>query len=148
MSSENDDAVNMLLTQILKDRFCFQQNSDFEACVANYVPQHGDGSYVEQSLQRKGMKICEPYSDVLTKCMHDDKKHSTIMRLASQQPECKGERQKYFQCQRVNAGMGGDAACEREAREMLMCGLAFMIKKNNRKNEQKEREKGAKKGAQ
>ena len=112
------------------------KNNDLEACVANYVPQNGDGSYVEQSLQRKGLKICEPYSAVLQKCMHDDRKHHTVMRFASQQPECKGERNHYFKCQRVNANNGGDAACEREAREMLMCGLAFMIQKNNRKNEQ------------
>mmetsp|Transcript_24804 Transcript_24804/g.38643 ORF Transcript_24804/g.38643 Transcript_24804/m.38643 type:complete len:152 (-) Transcript_24804:25-480(-) len=138
MSSENDEAVNLLLTQILKDRFCLQQNSDLDACVANYVPQNGDGSYVEQSLQRKGLKICEPYSEVLQKCMHDEKKQRKVMQLASQQPECKGERSNYFRCQRVNATSGGDAACEREAREMLMCGLAFMIQKQNRNNEKRQ----------
>ena len=36
--------------------------------------------------------------------------------------------------------MANDKACEREAREMLMCGLAFMIQKNNRKSEHKQRD--------
>ena len=138
MSSENDEAVNILLTKLLKERYCYAQNNDYEACVANYVPLQGDGSYVEQSLQRKGRKICDPYMNVLQQCMQDEKKHHTIMKHASQQSECKAERQQYMKCQRLHASSGASEACEQEAREMLMCGLAFMLQKNRQRQQQRQ----------
>eukprot|EP00759_Apiculatamorpha_spiralis_P044677 PhF_6_TR41606/c0_g1_i3/m.63057 len=106
MSAENDEALNMLLTKVMVERFCQQQNNDYEACVANYVPQHGDNSYVELSLQRRGIKLCEPYKTELHKCMHDDKKQQSIMKLAASVPECKVERNQYMKCQKSQGSDG------------------------------------------
>ena len=129
MSTENDAALNTLLTKVMVDRYCSQQQGDWEACVAHYVPQHGsDGSFVEQSLQRRGKKVCDPYQDVLFKCIQDDKKQNNIIKLASSVPECKAERNQYVRCQKAKGGN----QCEQEAREMLMCGLAYIVSKQKK----------------
>jgi len=133
MSSDNDEALNVLLTKVMKDRYCHRQASDNEACIANFVPLNGDGSFVEQSLQRRGKKVCDPYMNELQKCMHDEKKQQAVMKHASTVPECKAERASYMKCQKMGASGGSGEGCEREAREMLLCGLAYTVQRSKQK---------------
>src|SRR5690349_15997490 len=96
-----DDAINQLMTKLMTDRYCRKEMKDFEACVLNFVPQHGgDNSHVEHCLQRKGLLKCQPYKELLQKCLGDDKKQTLLTKQAASMPECKEERTAYAQCQR------------------------------------------------
>eukprot|EP00744_Colponema_vietnamica_P019621 GILI01027791.1.p1 GENE.GILI01027791.1~~GILI01027791.1.p1 ORF type:complete len:135 (+),score=30.81 GILI01027791.1:60-464(+) len=122
-----DEQINLLLSKILTDRFCSHEASDFDACIHNYVIQHSDGSFVDASIQRKGIRKCEPYKEVVQKCMQDDAKQQTILRAASAAPACKNERNILMQCQRSKKD------CAQEAREMIMCGMVNIVQRNKGK---------------
>lgn len=126
-SNEN---LQLLLTKLMTDRFCSDVASDFDACLQNFVPQKIDGSFVDLSLQRKGLKKCEPYRDAAHKCLQDDKKQSAIFKAAAQAPTCKGERQTLAQCQRKKG------ECEQEALEMVYCGMIYLASKNRKQKNQ------------
>lgn len=125
--SATDESINLLLSKILTDRFCAHESSDFEACIQNYVIQHSDGSFVDASLQRKGIRKCDPYKEVIQKCMQDDTKQQAILRAASAAPTCKVERNSLMQCQRAKKD------CAQEAREMIFCGLVSIVQRNKGK---------------
>ena len=131
-SLKGEQAVHSLLVKIMSDRFCRVEANDFDACIANFVPQHIDGSFVDQALQRKGLKKCEPYKLAAQKCIQDDKKQSAILKKAAQAPNCKEERAILQKCQRQTGGANG--ACEAEALEMMICGLVPMVKKLQRQS--------------
>eukprot|EP00331_Platyophrya_macrostoma_P027366 CAMPEP_0176436710 /NCGR_PEP_ID=MMETSP0127-20121128/18144_1 /TAXON_ID=938130 /ORGANISM="Platyophrya macrostoma, Strain WH" /LENGTH=136 /DNA_ID=CAMNT_0017820109 /DNA_START=35 /DNA_END=445 /DNA_ORIENTATION=- len=127
MSEATNENLQLLLSKLMTDRYCSDVASDFDACIQNYVPQQIDGSFVDLSLQRKGLKRCEPYKEAAQKCLQDDKKHTQIFRQASQAPTCKTERQKLAQCQRK-----GGKDCEQEALEMVYCGMMYLIQKQRK----------------
>lgn len=128
MSSEaTNENLQLLLTKLMTDKYCRDVASDFDACFQNYVPQRIDGSFVDQALQRKGLKKCEPYREVAHKCLQDDKKQSQIFKQAAQAPTCKTERNKLAQCQRTK---GKD--CEQEALEMVYCGMIYLTQKQRK----------------
>ncbi|EPY36114.1 hypothetical protein STCU_00748 [Strigomonas culicis] len=111
----------------MTDRFCAHEASDLDACIQNFVPQHIDGSYVDQSLQRRGMKKCEPYQDVARKCMSDDKKQNAIFRAAAKVPQCRQEQRVLEKCQRQH---GRD--CEKEALELIYCGMVHLVQRQKK----------------
>lgn len=123
-SNEN---MQLLLTKLMTDRFCAHEASDLDACIQNFVPQQIDGSYVDQSLQRRGMKKCEPYQDLARKCMSDDKKQNTIFRAAAKVPQCRQEQRQLEKCQRQR---GRD--CEREALELIYCGMVHLVQRQKK----------------
>ena len=127
----SSDNVNMLVTKIMTDRFCKTEAYNLDACVENYVPQKTDGSYVDQSLQRRGLKTCAPYKEEAMKCLQDEKRQTAIIKAAMRVPSCKEERAAVQKCQRVNGG--NTAACERETMEMIMCGLVYIVQRQKQK---------------
>eukprot|EP00758_Cryptobia_borreli_P015003 Tbor_TRINITY_DN5981_c1_g1::TRINITY_DN5981_c1_g1_i1::g.19170::m.19170 len=122
----NEEGVNLLLSKIMTDRYCSGEASDFEACIQHMVPQQVDNSYVDQALQRKGLRVCEPYRDVLQKCMQDDSKHQIILKAATKATGCQSERKALSICQRGN---NNNKDCSKEATEMIFCGLVNIVKK-------------------
>lgn len=132
MGEATNETVNVLLTKLMMDRHCGHDAQDFDACVVNHVPSKSDGSYVDQSIQRRGLRKCEPYKAQLHQCLQNEKHQQAIMRQASKAPTCKDERQALARCQQMtpSRGLAGDAGkCEREAIEMIMCGLVYMVQK-------------------
>ena len=128
MSSDaTNENVNLLLSKLMTDKYCAGEASDFDACIQNFVPQRIDASFVDQSLQRKGLKKCEPYKDVVQKCMQDERKQSLVLKHAAKQPQCKDERTRLARCQSTKK------ECEQEALEMIFCGLVAMIQKQGKK---------------
>lgn len=124
MSTESaSDQVNVLLSKLMQDRYCSGEASDFDACIQNFVPQRIDGSHVDQSLQRRGIKKCGPYKDVVQKCMADEKKQQVILKQAWKAPTCKEERSNLAKCQRVRSN------CEPEIGETVLCGLVHLVSK-------------------
>lgn len=121
VSNEN---LQVLLTKLMTDRFCSQEASDLEACVQNFVPQQIDSSYVDQSLQRRGMKKCMPYRDAARACLEDEKKQTAVFRAAAMAPTCKTEQRALQKCQRVK---GRD--CEQEALETVYCGMIYLVQR-------------------
>jgi hypothetical protein len=130
-SEASNENVNLLLTKIMTDRYCRTEAHNLDACVENYVPQKVDGSFVDQSLQRRGLLKCAPYRDDAMKCLQDDKKQTQIIKAASRVPSCKDERNAVAKCQRLHPG--NNAACERETMEMIMCGLVYIVQKQKGK---------------
>ena len=127
MSSEaSSDNVNILLSKLMTDKFCSGEASDFDACIQNYVPQRIDSSFVDQSIQRKGLKRCEPYKEVVQRCMQDEKKQTAILKAAAKAPTCNEERKRLAQCQRK----GGQ--CEPEALESVFCGLVYLLQRQRK----------------
>lgn len=126
ISNEN---LQILLTKLMTDRFCSQEASDLEACIQNFVPQHIDGSYVDQSLQRKGIKRCKPYQEVTRKCLEDDKKQTAIFRAAAMAPTCKREQSALRKCQSYK---GRD--CEAEALETVYCGMVYLVQRQKERH--------------
>lgn len=127
-SNEN---VNLLLTKLMTEKYCKQEASDYDACVQNFVPQKVDGSHVDASLQRMGLAKCEPYRELAHKCLSNDKYQQNILRTASRAPTCKDERIALSKCQHANPN--SSAACEKQALEVLMCGLVYMIQRQRGK---------------
>lgn len=128
MAEATNENVNLLLTKIMTDRFCKVEANDFDACIANYVPQRIDNSFVDVSLQRKGLKKCEPYKEAAQRCLQDQKHQQAILRTAAKAPVCKQERSALAQCQKAS---GSDPnACEQQAIDMLMCGLAYIVQRS------------------
>ena len=127
-----NENVNLLLTKIMTDRFCKTEAYNLDACVENYVPQKIDGSYVDQSLQRRGLKMCAPYKEEAMKCLQDDKKQGAVIKAASRVAQCKDERAAVAKCQRLHPT--NNAACERETLEMIMCGLVYIVQKTKGKD--------------
>ena len=132
MSSEaTNENLQIVLSKLMTDRYCSGEASDFDACIQNYVPHRSDHSHIEEYYHRKGMKQCEPYRDVLRRCMQDEKKQQVIFRQASAVPQCKAERNKLLQCQRQK---GRD--CEQEALETVYCGMIYLVQKRQQKIQQ------------
>jgi hypothetical protein len=128
MSAEStSDNVNILLSKLMTDRFCSGEASDFDACIQNFVPQRVDNSYIDQHIQRKGLKKCEPYKEVVQRCMQDEKKQTAILKAAAKAPTCNDERKRLAQCQRK-----GNSQCEAEALESVMCGLVYLAQKQRK----------------
>ncbi len=125
-----NDNINLLLTKIMTDRFCKTEAYNLDACVENYVPQKIDGSFVDQSLQRKGLRMCAEYRDTAMKCLQDEKKQTAVIRAASRVSACKEERAATAKCQRAHPGNA--SACERESLEMIMCGMVYIVSKNSK----------------
>ncbi|KPA84284.1 putative mitochondrial hypothetical protein [Leptomonas pyrrhocoris] len=119
-----NENLQILLTKLMTDRFCSQETSDLDACIQNYVPQNIDSSYVDQSLQRKGIKRCKPYQEVTRKCLEDDKKQTAIFRAAAMAPTCKREQRALQRCQ---GKKGRD--CEAEALETVYCGMVYLVQR-------------------
>mmetsp|Transcript_25243 Transcript_25243/g.44152 ORF Transcript_25243/g.44152 Transcript_25243/m.44152 type:complete len:137 (+) Transcript_25243:61-471(+) len=119
----NNEKLQVLLTKIMTDRFCSNEARDFDACYQNYVHGIDQGSYVDRSLQRKGLKKCEPYRQAASQCLQDDKKQSIVLKAASQAPTCQAERKTLVACQRK----GGQ--CENELQEMVICGMVYLVQK-------------------
>ncbi|KAK7195941.1 hypothetical protein NESM_000527200 [Novymonas esmeraldas] len=124
-----NEHLQVLLTKLMTDRFCAQEASDLDACIQNFVPQHIDGSYVDQSLQRRGIKRCKPYQEVARRCLEDDKKQTAIFRAAAMAPTCKSEQQALRRCQRVK---GRD--CEAEALETVYCGMVYLVQRQKERH--------------
>lgn len=116
--------LQILLTKLMTDRFCSHEASDLEACIQNFVPQHIDGSYVDQSLQRKGIKRCQPYQEITRKCLGDDKKQTAIFRAAAVAPTCKREQRALQRCQSKKG-----RECEEEALETVYCGMVYLVQR-------------------
>uniref|UniRef100_A0A6U4UM90 Uncharacterized protein n=1 Tax=Neobodo designis TaxID=312471 RepID=A0A6U4UM90_NEODS len=132
MSAEaSNENVNLLLTKIMTDRFCKTESHNLDACVENYVPQKIDGSYIDQSLQRRGLAKCQPYKEDAMKCLQDEKRQTAVIKAASRVPSCKEERAAVAKCQRAHPG--NNAACEGETLEMIMCGLVYILQKQSAK---------------
>ncbi|KPI86532.1 hypothetical protein ABL78_4397 [Leptomonas seymouri] len=123
-----NENLQILLTKLMTDRFCSQETSDMEACIQNYVPQHIENSYVDQSLQRKGLRRCKPYEEAARKCLSNDKKHTTVFHAAMEAPTCKKERRALQQCQR---NKGRD--CEAEALEAVYCGMVYLVQRQKQR---------------
>jgi hypothetical protein len=119
------DAVNLLLTKIMTDKYCSAEKRDFTACVAYYVPSHTDGSYVDLSLQRRGTRKCEDHSKALQQCLQDDKRQTAVMRAASKHTQCKDERNTLVKCQQAAGGNKG--ACDPQFYALLECGMVHII---------------------
>ena len=115
MAEASNENVNLLLTKIMTDRFCKTESHNLDACVDNYVPQKIDGSYIDQSLQRRGLAKCAPYKDDAMKCLQDEKRQTAVIKAASRVPSCKEERAAVAKCQRAHPG--NNAACEGETLE-------------------------------
>lgn len=124
-----NENLKILLTKLMTDRFCSQEASDLEACIQNYVPQHIDSSYVDQSLQRRGVKRCKPYQEVTRKCLEDDKKQAAIFRAAAMAPTCKNEQRALQKCQRTK-----NRDCEAEALEMVYCGMVYLVQRQKERH--------------
>jgi hypothetical protein len=132
MSAEaSNENVNLLLTKIMTDRFCKVESHNLDACVENYVPQHIDGSFIDQSIQRRGLAKCQPYKDDAMKCLQDEKRQTAVIKAASRVPSCKEERANVAKCQRAHPG--NNAACEKETLEIIMCGLVYILQKQGSK---------------
>ncbi|KAG5475425.1 hypothetical protein LSCM1_03542 [Leishmania martiniquensis] len=127
-----NENLQILLTKLMTDRFCAQETSDLDACIQNFVPQHIDGSHVDQSLQRRGIRRCKPYQEVARKCLEDDKRQTAIFRAAATAPTCKSEQRALQRCQRAK---GRD--CEAEALETVYCGMVYLVQR------QRERQGGS-----
>ncbi|KAG5501540.1 hypothetical protein JKF63_03369 [Porcisia hertigi] len=119
-----NENLQILLTKLMTDRFCSQEAGDLEACIQNFVPQHIDGSYVDQSIQRRGIRRCNPYREVAQRCLEDEKKQSAIFRAAAVAPTCKNEQRALHRCQRMK---GRD--CEAEALETVYCGMVYLVQR-------------------
>ena len=128
MPTETESKVNILMTKVLTDRFCAQESQDYDACVANFVVQRPDSSFVDQVLHQRGLKKCEPYKEVVEKCIGDDKKQSAVARKAASMPQCKDEHQALLKCHRLYPG--DVAACERQTHELMLCGLVQMVQRH------------------
>jgi hypothetical protein len=126
-----NENVNLLLTKLMTDKFCRQDAQDFDACISNYVPQKVDGSYIDQSIQRRGIRKCDPYKSAMQQCLQNDKHQQAILRQASRAPTCKEERNELARCQKHAPRDSGK--CEREAIEMVMCGLVYLVQKGGGK---------------
>jgi hypothetical protein len=122
-----EQQVNLLITKIMTERYCRVEANDFDACIQNFVPQQIDGSHVDQVLQRKGIRKCEPYKEAAQRCLQDEKKQQNILRAAAASKGCKEERAMLQKCQTATRGATG--ACEKEALDMMICGLVPMAKK-------------------
>ena len=119
------DAVNVLLTKLMTDKYCHHEKRDHNACVAYYVPRNPDHSYVDQSLMRRGAKKCEDHTKALQQCLADDKRQTAVIRAASKHAQCKDERAQLLKCQQ--AAGGNKAACEPQFYALLECGMVHMI---------------------
>lgn len=126
----NKENLQVLLTKLLTDRFCSAEANDLDACLQNYVPQHIDKSYVDQSLQRRGIKKCSPYHQVARACLDDDKKQAAVFRAAAAVPSCKEERKALQRCQRTK---GRD--CEEEALQMMYCGMVYLVQRQKERRD-------------
>lgn len=131
MDQATNENLQILLTKLMTDRFCSQEYGDYDACVQNFVPQHIDNSYIDQSLQRKGMRKCMPYRDRMSACLSDEKKQTAIFRAAAVAPTCKQEQKALQKCQRVK---GRD--CEHEALETVYCGMVFLVERQKTQQQQ------------
>jgi hypothetical protein len=130
-SPATNENVNLLLTKIMTDKFCKRESSDWDACIQNFVVQRSDGSFVDQSIQRKGLLKCEPYKDAATSCLQDERRQQAILRQAGKAPGCRDERAALAKCQRLNPGNSG--VCEAQVLEMVMCGLVHMVQSKRSK---------------
>jgi len=129
--SKTEEQVNILMTKVLSDRFCRQESLDYDACVANFVIPRPDNSYVDQSLQRIGLRKCEPYKEVVEKCIGDEKRQTAVARKAASMPQCKEEHAALQKCHRLYPN--DVAACERQTHELMLCGLVQMIQRYSAK---------------
>ncbi|AAQ15902.1 uncharacterized protein TEOVI_000038000 [Trypanosoma equiperdum] len=132
MSTEaTNENLQILLTKLMTDRFCSGEVNDIDACVQNFVPQASDGSWVDQSIHRRGMKKCEPYREVARRCLEDEKKQKMVFKAATEVSTCREERRKLEKCRYA----GGD--CEQEALEVLYCGMVGLIQRQRGRQEQR-----------
>ncbi|CCW63653.1 unnamed protein product [Phytomonas sp. EM1] len=127
-----NENLQVLLTKLMTDRFCSQEASDLDACIQNFVPQRIDGSRIDESLQRRGMRKCQPYREATQRCLEDQKKQSAVFRAAAAAPVCRKEQKALQQCRQV---AGRD--CEHEALETIYCGMVYLVQR------QKERQRFA-----
>ncbi|CCW70495.1 unnamed protein product [Phytomonas sp. Hart1] len=127
-----NENLQVLLTKLMTDRFCSQEASDLDACIQNFVPQRIDGSFVDQSLQRRGLNKCKPYREVVQRCLEDDKRQGAVFRAAAVAPVCRKEQKALQRCRQI-----GGRDCEREALETIYCGMVYLVQR------QKERQRFA-----
>ena len=135
-NSSQAGAVDILLTKIMQDKYCSTEKKDLNSCISYYVPVHIDNSYVDQSLQRRGVKKCEDYNKALSQCMQDEKKQTAIMRVASKHSQCKEERNQLLKCQQAAGGNKG--ACETQFYTLLECGMINIITSLRSKQQQQQ----------
>ncbi|KEG14238.1 hypothetical protein DQ04_00561070 [Trypanosoma grayi] len=128
MTEVTNENLQVLLTKLMTDRFCSGESSDLDACIQNFVPQATDNSWVDQSLQRRGLRKCQPYQEVARRCLDDEKKHAAVFKAAASAPVCKDEMKVLNQCRRMR---GRD--CEQEALEMLYCGMVYLVQRQREK---------------
>lgn len=125
--SATEENLNLLLSKVMTDKYCSGEASDFDACIQHFVPQHIDGSFVDQSLQRKGLQRCGPYKEAVQRCMQDDSKHKIILRQAAKAPTCEKERKLLNTCQSSRKD------CTAESTELLFCGLVHIVQARQKK---------------
>nr|CCC89507.1 conserved hypothetical protein [Trypanosoma congolense IL3000] len=124
MTEATNENLQILLTKLMGDRFCSGEISDVDACIQNFVPQSSDGSWIDRSLQRRGMKKCEPYQDAARRCMDDEKKQKSVFKAAAAFPSCREERKTLEMCR-----LHGKSDCEQEALDVLFCGMVGLVQK-------------------
>lgn len=123
MSSQaNEENVQILLTTLIRDRFCSAEASDLDACIQNFVPTQIDSSYIDQSLQRRGLAKCVPYQTVARKCLENPNHQTAVMKASSRAPTCRQELRVLEKCRR-----NGNRDCDQEALELVFCGLAYLV---------------------
>ena len=132
MSSKAEQHINILMTKILTSKFCAQEVSDHEACVAHYVIPNPEHSVVDQVLYKRGLAQCAGYKDLYEKCIQDEKKQTAIARKAAGMPQCREEQSNLQKCHRLHPN--DNSACERQTHQLMLCGLVEMVQKFSRRN--------------
>ncbi|ORC87188.1 uncharacterized protein TM35_000231590 [Trypanosoma theileri] len=129
MAEVTNENLQVLLTKLMTDRYCSGEASDLDACIQNFVPQATDGSWVDQSLQRRGLRRCQPYQEVARRCLEDERRHAAIFKAAANAPVCREERTTLQRCRQTR---GRD--CEQEALEMLYCGMVYLVQRQKERH--------------
>lgn len=127
MNDVNSDAtsenISRIMTELLKQRYCRQSDSDYNACAANFFFQSHSNSFIEQSLLRRANQKCLPFRQALQTCLSNPSNQDTLLRSAVKVPQCRTQRAQLEKCQRTKSKSG----CEEEAQALVFCGLSYKL---------------------
>lgn len=126
-SSSDVTEVNIqkLITSILNNGPCRQTYADYDSCSQNFMFQPHSNSYIEESLLRQASQKCKPFRSAYEKCLSEPKTQNRVLMSATKVPACRASRMAFERCKRT-----GQSSCEREAEELLYCGLSFLVLKD------------------